>query len=73
MCVALSELFKGEEMLSEPDAASKLGLSRHTLRGWRQRQLGLLPFFRFGRAIRYDHEDLKKFYEENRVPKQIGK
>lgn len=54
-----------DRLLSLPEAASRLGVSRHTMRAWiRQRRL---PFVRLGRRVLLHPRDVENFIEANRV------
>lgn len=46
------------------EAAAHLSLSRHTLNKWRCQKRGP-RFIRFGKSIRYRHEDLATFASES--------
>jgi hypothetical protein len=47
-----------EQLLTERQAADRLGLKVTTLRAWRHRGVGP-PFVRLGRAIRYRPNDIE--------------
>jgi excisionase family DNA binding protein len=52
-------------LLSLPEGARRLGVSRHTVRAWiRQRRL---PFVRLGRRVLLDPADVERFINVNRV------
>jgi excisionase family DNA binding protein len=51
-------------LLTVEQAAAVLSLSRRTL--WRLTKDGKLPAVRYGRAVRYWIEDLKKWVEQQR-------
>ena len=52
-------------LLSLPEAACRLGVSRHTMRAWiRQRRL---PFVRLGRRVLLDPHDVQRFIDAHRV------
>ena len=51
--------------LTTPEAAERLGLSRHTLNVWRRLRRGP-AFVRLGRAVRYSTADLATWARENR-------
>ncbi len=53
------------EPLTEPEAASRLGLKVATLRAWRHQRRGP-TFVRLGRAIRYLPADIDDFLDANR-------
>jgi excisionase family DNA binding protein len=46
------------------EAAAHLNMSRHTLNKWRSQKRGP-RFIRFGKSVRYRHEDLATFASEN--------
>jgi hypothetical protein len=50
--------------LTDTEVATRLGISRFTVRAWRRKGLGP-HFLKLGRAIRYRPDDLAEF--ENRV------
>ncbi len=59
-------------LLTDVEAARFLAISPVTLRiqrsqGARAGRLALVPYLRFGRAIRYDPRDLERFLQEHRV------
>lgn len=51
--------------LSIPEAAARLGVSKHTLRGWLRRRL--LAHFRLGRRVLVSEADLRDFLASRRV------
>ncbi len=55
--------------LTEHEAAAYLGLSPTTLAAsrLRHRRCEGPPFLRFGRAVRYDVQDLDRFLDDHRV------
>lgn len=59
------------EPLTEQEAATRLGLTRATLRAWRHRGAGP-PFLRLGRAIRYLASDIDAFLGANRHVPAVG-
>jgi predicted DNA-binding transcriptional regulator AlpA len=54
-----------DDPLTEPEAATRLGLRVATLRAWRHQKRGP-AFLRLGRAIRYLSKDLDEFVQANR-------
>jgi len=54
------------ELLTETQAAKRLGLSVKTLQSWRYRRLGP-PYIRLGGAVRYVPADLDAWIEAGRV------
>ena len=52
--------------LSLPDAARRLGVSKHTLRAWAVYQ-GRLTFLRLGRRVLFAPRDLEAFEARCRV------
>jgi excisionase family DNA binding protein len=52
--------------VTEAEAAVYLGVKPQTLAVWRSTQRYALPFYRVGRAIRYDTADLDAFLESRR-------
>ena len=62
----------GIRLLTEPETASYLNLSRSTLRQQRMKQqppsgMPLIPYVRLGRNIRYDVRQLDELIENLRV------
>ena len=57
---------KAVQILTEPDAARYIGMSREWLRLARRRRTSP-PYFKFGRSIRYAIPDLDQFLEKNKV------
>lgn len=56
------------KLLTETEAAQRLGVSPITLRVWRHTGRGTIPFVRLGkRSIRYRAEDIERFIEASRV------
>jgi hypothetical protein len=51
-----------DQLLTEIQAAVRLGLKAATLRAWRHRGVGP-PCIRLGRAIRYRADDIEKYFE----------
>lgn len=47
-------------LLDEKQAAEALGVSARTLQGWRHKGGGP-PFFKLGRLVRYDPDDLAEW------------
>jgi hypothetical protein len=57
-------------MLDDPEVADELGCKVHTLRTQRARRkppLGTIPYYKFGRSVKYDPEDIRKFKASCRV------
>jgi excisionase family DNA binding protein len=52
-------------MLRTEEAAKILGVTKSTLESWRCRGGVLLPFVRYGRAIRYREQDVEDFIVSN--------
>jgi excisionase family DNA binding protein len=53
-----------DRLLSLPEAAQRLGISRRSLRAWvRQMRLGVV---RLGRRVLFSPADLEKFIQANR-------
>jgi excisionase family DNA binding protein len=52
-------------LLTVEEAAAMLSLSRRTL--WRLTKAGKLPAIRYGRAVRYAVDDLRKHLEQKRA------
>ena len=48
--------------LTEIDVANRLGVSRFTVRAWRQKGFGP-KFLKMGRAVRYRSEDVQEYEE----------
>lgn len=55
----------GNQPLTEPEAAARLGLKVPTLRAWRAQGRGP-AYVRFGRTIRYLPADIDEFLHSNR-------
>jgi predicted DNA-binding transcriptional regulator AlpA len=55
------------QLLSQKEAAEKLGLSPKTLEKWRNTQPGSPPFVRLGSAIKYRASDIDAFINDNVV------
>ena len=55
------------ELLTEKEAAEKLGLSGLTLRNWRLEGSVEIPHFRLGNRVKYSTEDLSTFLESRKV------
>jgi excisionase family DNA binding protein len=61
-----------DQLLSEAQAASVLGVHRDTLRGWRKR--GAIGYRMFpGGRIKYSTEDLLAFTEATKVEPDLGR
>lgn len=63
----LVSLNEPENLIDELEAASRLGLSPYTLRSWRQRKTGKLPFYKLSKSIRYRESDVIDLLENSRV------
>lgn len=59
---------KDNDLLLIEDAASKLGVSKSTLR--RLVEQGLVGFYKVGRGIRFSIRDLEKYLEKTHVAAQ---
>lgn len=59
-----------DAMLSVIEAACYLGLSPHTMNGWRYRGTGP-PFHRLGSSVRYRREELETWLSAHRVDPKI--
>lgn len=55
-----------EVYLTETDVAKITGRAKSTLQKDRARRVGI-PFFKFGRSIRYTLKDVHAYMEANRV------
>ncbi len=55
------------ELLSQKEAAEKLGLSPKTLEKWRSIGRPRLPYVRLGSAIKYRESDIAKFINDSVV------
>ena len=49
------------EYLAAPELAQRLSLSVHTIRKWKA--MGLIPYRKFGRAIRYKQDEVVRAVE----------
>lgn len=49
----------------EQEVATQLGVSKHTLRNWRQKGTGP-PWYKMGHAVRYKGRDIDKYLESQR-------
>ena len=58
-----------QKFLTDEEVAKRLNLSPQTLRNWRCMGKGL-PYVKFGRAIRYDVNDVDAFSDAHRVVPQ---
>ena len=54
------------QTLTAPDVAGILQVSPKTLEVWRRTGSHELPFYRLGRAIRYDPKDVQSYLEKMR-------
>lgn len=61
-----------ENLIDEYEAASRLGLSPYTLRSWRQRKTGKLPFYKLSKSIRYKEDDVMDLLKSSRVSLVVG-
>ncbi len=60
-----------KRLLSVPEAAEMLGLSRHTLNQWVSQ--GRIPHVKLGRRTLFEPNDLEELIENNRVkPKKYN-
>jgi excisionase family DNA binding protein len=50
-------------MLTKDQVAERLQITRRTLEEWCKR--GLLPYFKFGRTVRFDPGDLSAVMDKN--------
>lgn len=57
-----------ERLISEEQAAARLGLLAQTLRMWRHKGLGRLPYFRIGKCIRYKPSEIAAYIAQQRQP-----
>lgn len=53
-----------ETLLTEQQVADMFGVSTHAVRKWREK--GLISFFRIGKTVRFDQEEVQAFYQRNR-------
>jgi excisionase family DNA binding protein len=58
-----------ESLISERQAAMRLGICPRSLRTWRVR--GQVRFVRLGRQVRYDPADLDRYIESNKSGGQL--
>ncbi len=54
------------EFVSDKQLAKLLGISVDVIRSHRKEKKGL-PFYRFGRSVRYSLHDVRKYIEHNKV------
>lgn len=54
-------------LLTEREAAERLGVSPGTLSNWRSARLVKLPFLRLGRTVRYRARDIERFLDSATV------
>ena len=59
-----------ESLLSEKQAASRLGVSVHLLRKWRAQDRSPLPYVKLGRCVRYQIDQLATLVHRCEVPKR---
>ncbi len=55
-----------DDLLTEEQAAQRLGLNHRTLAAWRQRRQGP-PYVKVGKCVRYRVADLEAFTAAHRV------
>jgi excisionase family DNA binding protein len=55
------------ELLTQVEAASRLGVTAKTLETWRSRQTYKLKFVKVGRLVRYRPQDINDFLESRVV------
>ena len=53
-------MLTNKRFLNTPEAAQYIGRHRSTLDKWREAKI-ILPFYRQGKAIRYDTDDLDRY------------
>ncbi|MEJ5087161.1 helix-turn-helix domain-containing protein [Brucella pseudogrignonensis] len=58
--------YQADDLLTSEQAATILGLRAKTLANWRVQGIEKLPFRKIGGAVRYQHEDVRKFVEFNK-------
>lgn len=56
-----------QHLLTEQQAADRLGVSAGTLRVWRCTRRYPLPWIKIGKAVRYDPAEVEKFITDNTV------
>lgn len=59
-----------ESLLTEQEVAAMFGVSTHAVKKWREK--GLISFFRIGKTIRFDQEEVQAFYQRNRKEASSG-
>lgn len=57
-----------KKLLTESEAAQRLGIQAGTLTVWRSTKRYDLAFCKIGRAVRYDERDIEAFIASHRVP-----
>ena len=55
------------ELLDEKQAAVRLAVKPGTLQVWRSTKRVELPYFKIGRAVRYDAAEIEKFLKRSTV------
>ncbi len=63
---ALRSTVQPSSEMNEKEAALYLGISAHTLRGWRVQKTGP-AYYKSGRSVRYSRSDLDDWNRSNRV------
>ena len=59
-----------KKLLTESEAAQRLGIQAGTLTVWRSARRYDLAFCKIGRAVRYDEHDIEAFIARRRI--QVG-
>ncbi len=59
-------MIKYGEFVSDKQLAQLLGVSVDMIRSQRRQKKGL-PFYRFGRTVRYSLKDVERFVEQNKI------
>ncbi len=59
--------------LNETQIATKFGVSRSTIRRWKERQEDPLPYLQCGiRSLRFIEEEAEKWFERFRIKGEFG-
>lgn len=62
-----------KEYLSEQEAADLLNITKAKLTNWRFKGSPFIPFFKFGKPVYYDRNDILEFIQKSKTTSKSSK